>query len=100
MIRISRTDCAFENEPFSAPFGFKGGYLTGSWQTAALLRSATGAEGLGLGTQSPLWSDAGLFAANAEPAGNAMMFLMTAHALKLAAGQSLPPSGPGHDGSH
>ena len=88
MICISRTDCAFENEPFSAPFGFKGGYLTGSWQTVALLRSATGAEGLGLGTQSPLWSDAGLFAANAEPAGNAMMFLMTAHALKLAAGQS------------
>ncbi len=88
MIRIARTNCAFESEPFAAPFGFKGGYLTGSWQTTALLVGESGAEGVGVGVQSPLWSDAGVFAANTEPAGNSMMFLMTAHALKLAKGHA------------
>lgn len=87
-IQISRTKCAFENEPFVAPFGFKGGYLSGSWQSVALLVSENKNEGLGVGVQSPLWSDAGVFAANSESAGNAMMFLMTAEALKLAQGQS------------
>lgn len=42
-----------------------------------------GAHGLGLGTQNVLWSDPRVFAANAEDRANAMMFEVTAHALRL-----------------
>jgi hypothetical protein len=84
MIRILRTNCDFEREPLISPFGFKGGYLTELWQTAALIQSFSGKRGLGLGTQSVLWSDAGVFAENSESAGNALMFAMTSFALKQA----------------
>jgi L-alanine-DL-glutamate epimerase-like enolase superfamily enzyme len=86
-IQIAKTDCAFEVEPFRAPFGFKGNYLSGQWQCAALMRSAAGHEGLGVGVLSPLWSDAELFAAHPESATGGMMFLMMEHALKAAQGR-------------
>ena len=86
LIRISRTDCNFEREPLIAPFGFKGSYLTELWQTVAMMQSDTGAVGLGLGTQSPLWSDASVFSENSEAAANSLMYLLTSHALKLAEG--------------
>jgi L-alanine-DL-glutamate epimerase-like enolase superfamily enzyme len=93
MITIAKTDAAFEVEPFRAPFGFKGGYLNGQWQGVALLKSASGKEGLGVGVMSPLWSDAEVFAHNSEAASGGMMFLMMAHALKAAEGLSFetPP---------
>ena len=67
-----------------APFGFKGGYLTEAWQASVRLADAAGHEGVGLATQSVLWSDSGVFCANSESAGNAMMFLATARAGELA----------------
>jgi L-alanine-DL-glutamate epimerase-like enolase superfamily enzyme len=70
----------------AAPFGFKGGYLTELWQTVALIRSQTGCTGIGLGTQSSLWSDAEVFVRNTESAGNSIMYLMTSYALKQAEG--------------
>ncbi|MBN1863991.1 MAG: hypothetical protein JW808_03735 [Victivallales bacterium] len=85
-MRIEKTSCGFEREPLNSPFGFKGGYLTELWQAIALVRSADGTEAVGLGTQSVLWSDSAVFAGNSEAAGNGMMFLMTAKALKLAEG--------------
>lgn len=88
MITIARTDCAFEDEPFVAPFGFKGGHVNGLQQSVALLVSESGNEGLGVGVLSPLWSDAEVFAAHTESAGNAIMFQMMAHAMELAQGQS------------
>jgi L-alanine-DL-glutamate epimerase-like enolase superfamily enzyme len=88
MITIAKTDAAFEVEPFRAPFGFKGGYLNGQWQCVALMKSAGGHEGLGVGVMSPLWSDAEVFAANPEAASGGMMFLMMTHALKAAQGMS------------
>jgi len=88
MVRIKQTDSAFENEPFSAPFGFKGAYLSGSWQSTALLASENGNEGVGVGVLSPLWSDAEFFAADGETRTNEVMFLMTQHALELARGAS------------
>ena len=48
----------------------------------------SGKHGIGLGTQSVLWSDAAVFAANAEAGGTAIMFAMTQHALNLAKGMS------------
>lgn len=83
-IHIKRSDCNFEREPLIAPFGFKGRYLTDLWQVVALMESDGGAIGLGLGTQSALWSDARVFGENSEAAANSLMYLLTAHALKLA----------------
>jgi len=88
MIRIIRTNNNFEREPFISPFGFKGGYVREAWQSVALMESENGFRGLGLGNQGVLWSDAQVFAGNSEPAGNGIMFLMTAHALKIAQGMA------------
>ncbi|MDD5677189.1 MAG: L-alanine-DL-glutamate epimerase [Kiritimatiellae bacterium] len=84
MIKLKRTNLAFEREPLISPFGFKGAYLRELWQVVARMESRNGKIGLGLGTQSVLWGDAALFAAHPEAAGNAVMFLMTAFALREA----------------
>lgn len=84
MIRIGRVQRAVEREPLIAPFGFKGGYLSELWQSIVLLESECGKQGLGLGTQSTLWSDAGVFTSCNEEAGNELMYRMTVHALELA----------------
>jgi len=83
-MRISKTKCNFEREPLLAPFGFKGGYLSEIWQSVVKLEAPSGRQGLGLGTQSTLWSDAKVFLGNAEAAGNAMMLMATAKAAALA----------------
>lgn len=88
MIKIKRTNSNFEREPLISPFGFKGGYLSELWQSVALLESENDCRGVGLGTQSTLWSDAKVFTDNSESAGNGMMYLMTAYALELAKGMS------------
>jgi L-alanine-DL-glutamate epimerase-like enolase superfamily enzyme len=93
MTHIVRTNLNFEREPMAAPWGFKGGFVTEGWQTVALLEGANGQRGVGLGVQGVLWSDPQVFAACAEAAGNSMMLLMTAHALRAAQGRtfSSPP---------
>ena len=88
MIRVTKTNSGFEIEPFLSPFGFKGGYGHAAWQAIALMDSENGHRGIGLGTQGTLWSDARVFAENSEAAGNSLMYLMTAHALKSAEGMS------------
>jgi len=88
MITINRVDADFEREPLVRPFGFKGGYLTELWQSAALMESASGRHGIGLGTQSVLWSDARVFASHAESGGNALMYALTEYALQRANGMS------------
>jgi len=88
MITIAKTDCNFEREPLRAPFGFKGGFLTEIWQTIAGLRSVAGHRGIGIASQSVLWSDETIFARYSESAGNGLMFQLTAHALRLCAGRS------------
>ena len=86
-ISIAKTSCGFEREPMVRPFGFKGGYLTEEWIVSAFVMSTSGKHGVGLGTQSCLWSDAKVFAANSEAGGNAIMFSMTQYALKLLVGK-------------
>jgi len=88
MPRIVSTNCNFEREPLISPFGFKGGYLSELWQSVALVESDSGHRGIGLGTQSVLWSDGGVFTSNSESAGNSLMYMLTAHALKTARGLS------------
>ena len=87
-ITNAETGCAFEREPMVRPFGFKGGYLTEEWISSAFVKSTSGLHGIGLGTQSCLWSDAKVFASNSECGGNAIMFSMTQYALKLLKGRS------------
>ena len=93
MITIARTSSNFEREPLAAPFGFKGGYMREIWQTVARLESERGRQGIGLCSQNVLWSDARVFAGNDEAAGNSLMYLMTAFALRRAVGMSFatPP---------
>lgn len=81
-MKIIKTNCSFTREPLIAPFGFKGGYLSELWQTAAYMQSEFGNEATGLGTQSTLWSDASVFTSNNEADGNNMMFQMTSYALE------------------
>lgn len=88
MIRIEKAAWGVEREALAAPFGFKGGYLSELWQTAALLRSDEGRSGLGLGVQSVLWSDPRVFFAVSETAGNEMMLALTKRAAQLAEGES------------
>ena len=87
-ITIAKTSCQFEREPMVRPFGFKGGYLTEEWVVSAYVASTSGLHGIGLGTQSSLWSDAKVFAENSEAGGNAIMFAMTQFALKRLVGQT------------
>jgi L-alanine-DL-glutamate epimerase-like enolase superfamily enzyme len=88
-MRIASTDLNFEREPLSTPFGFKGGYLSELWQTAAMVQLESGSRGVGLGVQSVLWSDTSVFSAHPEAAGNALMFAVSAYALSLLPGREM-----------
>jgi len=87
-VTIHDVDSNFEREPLVRPFGFKGGYMSEIWQTAARMTGGSGAGRIGLCTQSVLWSDAAVFAAHSESGGNALMYAMTEHALRRAKGMS------------
>lgn len=87
-IRISKVSTNFEREPLIRPFGFKGGYMTEIWQSAAYMESYSGNHSIGLCSQSVLWSDAGVFASHSESGGNALMYAMTEKAMQIIKGQS------------
>ncbi|MFW6277198.1 MAG: enolase C-terminal domain-like protein [Prolixibacteraceae bacterium] len=82
-IKIAATSSDFEREPLIRPFGFKGGYMTEIWQTAAWMKSSSGIDKVGLCTQNVLWSDAKVFARFSEAGGNSLMYAMTDYALHL-----------------
>jgi hypothetical protein len=54
----------------------------------AMMLSSSGTAKLGLCTQSVLWSDASVFAAHSESAGNALMYSISERALQLCKGRS------------
>ncbi len=83
-MKIIKTFSDFTRNPFIAPFGFKGGYVNGSWQANVSMTSSNNYQGTGLGILGILWSDAAVFMANSEAAGKSMMFLVTSYAMKLA----------------
>lgn len=80
-MKITKTNFGYNVEPLSQPFGFKGGYFNSLWQTTALIE-ADGAVGLGLGIQSVLWSDEGIFSKYGFDSGNELMLKGTESALK------------------
>ncbi|NIA28390.1 MAG: L-alanine-DL-glutamate epimerase [Actinobacteria bacterium] len=87
-MKVLETNSNFEREPLVRPFGFKGGYMHESWQTAAYLQNDSGEHGIGLGTQSVLWSDAAVFTQYSESGGNALMYAMLEHGLQLVKNQT------------
>lgn len=92
-IVIAAADLSCEREPLVRPFGFKGGGLSELWQTAVRLRGGSGRSGIGLGTQSVLWSDAAVFASRPEAEGNELMLSLTKRAMDVSRGRSFstPP---------
>ncbi len=86
-IRIKNVDSNFEREPLF-PYRFKGSVITEAWQTAAYLEGESGISKIGLGTQSPLWSDSKVFASHSVSGGNALMFAMSERALQIMKGNS------------
>lgn len=87
-IIIEGTNSNFEREPLIRPFGFKGGYMSEIWQTAAWMKSGSGIEKVGLCTQNVLWSDAKVFGNFSESGGNSLMYEMTEYTLKILKGRS------------
>ena len=87
MIQIASSSGAFEREPLATPFGFKGGTLTELWQSIASLKDTAGRRGLGVGTQSVLWSDSSVFHRHSETDGNALMHALTRAALERCPGR-------------
>jgi len=85
-VKITDVDSNFEREPLVRPFGFKGGYMSEIWQTAAWMQSDSGNQKVGLCSQSVLWSDASIFASYSESGGNALMYVMTERALQMVRG--------------
>jgi L-alanine-DL-glutamate epimerase-like enolase superfamily enzyme len=87
-ITIAGVNANFEREPLIRPFGFKGGYMSEIWQSAAYMKSDSGNHAIGLCTQSVLWSDASVFAGHSESGGNSLMYAMTERAMQIINGQS------------
>ncbi len=73
---------AYEREPLQAPFGFKGRTVSELWQIATRLDVEGDISGFGLGTQSPLWSDAAIFERLGEAEANRAMYWLTQFALR------------------
>lgn len=91
-MKIKSSRLSFVREPLAAPFGFKGAYLTELWQVIVDI-STEDYSGLGLGVQSVLWSDAGIFSAYGQEEGNHLMLDTSRYALELLRGRELayPP---------
>ncbi len=83
-MKITEIGCNFEREPGVMPLGFKGRFITEAWQSIVGFVGDDNICGIGLGTQSVLWSDWATFVKYPESVSNSMMFLTTAYAAKLA----------------
>jgi L-alanine-DL-glutamate epimerase-like enolase superfamily enzyme len=90
---VASAKCAVEREPLSTPLGFKGGAQTELWQAVAALRDSEGQLGVGLQTQSVLWSDREVFLRHGDEAGNGLMFGVLEDAARRAVG--VPFTRPG-----
>ncbi|MDP4680374.1 MAG: mandelate racemase/muconate lactonizing enzyme family protein [Cyclobacteriaceae bacterium] len=88
-VTISAVDSNFEREPLIKPYRFKGSGVSEIWQTVSYLKTDTGLTGIGLGTQSVLWSDSKVFFANSENGGNALMYAVTERAIQMMLGAKM-----------
>jgi len=86
-INVKNVDTNFEREPLF-PYRFKGSFITETWQAVVRFEADSGISKIGLGTQSPLWSDPNVFAAHSQVGSNALMFAMSERAAQLLKGNS------------
>lgn len=86
-IHITKVSSSFEREDLY-PYRFKGGAVTQLWQTVSWLQAESGTSKIGLGTQSPLWSDASVTMTHSENGANALMYAMSERALQMIKGTS------------
>ena len=87
-LSIDRVQANFEREPLKHPFAFKGGTINQLRQVAAQIRLSGGEKNIGLGVQSPLWSDAGVAGKWGNTGSNALMYCMTEKARLILEGKS------------
>lgn len=87
-MKIKKVNLNFDIEPFKMPLGFKGGYLSGAWQALVCVETESN-YGIGMETQSVLWSDAAVFTSHSEAGGNSLMFAVTEYAAKLLQGRDI-----------
>ena len=86
-LEVTAARAAYEPESLAVPFGFKGRYLSELRQVAVRLETSAGGRGLGLGTQSVLWSDEAVFAAHSPEEGEELMYSLTRFALSAVEGR-------------
>lgn len=86
-LQIEKVFSTFEREPLIHSYGFKGGYITRLWQIVSKLEG-NGQSGIGLGVQSPLWSDSRVAGKWAEGGSNSLMYNLTTKAIQLIEGKS------------
>lgn len=87
-IKIKKAALDFRCEPLTAPFGFKGKYLTELWQTVVYIETDNGFSAACPGTISVLWSDANVFAEHSPADSSALMRDVTSRALDMIRGES------------
>lgn len=85
-MKIVKTNSTYIPEKLSAPFGFKGGYMSELWQIVSKIETEK-AVGVGVGVQSVLWSDEKIFLTLPEKEGNQLMYQVTKKALELLVGR-------------
>ncbi len=85
-MKIQHTLITYQAEKLSHPFGFKGGYLSQLWQSVVKVESEA-SYGIGVGVQSVLWADEGIFSACTEEEGNRFMWKISQKALQLLEGK-------------
>ena len=87
-IKITHVDSNFERQPLVRPFGFKGVYQHKFWVCAALMKSSSGIQHVGIQTQYLAWSGLSVFLAYTEVGGNVVLLLTLEHALQQIQGSS------------
>lgn len=87
-MRIKKCSLMLVREPLSAPFGFKGGYLSELWQPTVKIEADSGEYAVCPSVQSVLWSDARVFTGSSEAGGNAKMLTVTERACRMIEGMS------------
>lgn len=85
-MKIDSYAIGIESEKLKSPFGFKGSYADGLWQTIVGLESG-GMKSCGIAVQSVLWSDASVFEEYGQDGGNDLMHNLSKFAVDKLAGQ-------------
>lgn len=85
-MKIAEVDLSVVREPFSRPFGVKGGYVAEKWINTVRLKTTGGLEVEAEGGMATLWSDPDFFAEHTVAGGNLLMASVLETALQQCKG--------------